>query len=347
MKMNNGDMEAFRKRLKFVIPSMKKSEIVKHFEKEGIPRSTIYANIERLQSGGSIEDNERNGRPTSWTATRLNQLKKLTNNRKGVSQRRLARKFRVHQTTICRGISKLKISCHKREKTAKYSEKQAEKAKNISKKLANFLYGSSHMIILDDEKFFTFEASNMPGNAYYYTDDKSKCPDGVRFAGKEKFPKKIMVWIAVSSRGLSKPNFRVLKSEATNSDVYINECLIPRLVPFIRHHHSDNNYVFWPDLARAHYSKETVAWMNENVKYVPEHLNPPNVTQARPIESFWGDLAQKVYEGGWEATTEEELIRRIKSKIKDFNTNYLETLMAGVKAKVRSIGENGVYSLFK
>ena len=140
MKMNNGDMEAFRKRLKFVIPSMKKSEIVKHFEKEGIPRSTIYANIERLQSGGSIEDNERNGRPTSWTATRLNQLKKLTNNRKRVSQRRLARKFRVHQTTICRGISKLKISCHKREKTAKYSEKQAEKAKNISKKLANFLY---------------------------------------------------------------------------------------------------------------------------------------------------------------------------------------------------------------
>ena len=34
MKMNNGDMEAFRKRLKFVIPSMKKSEIVKHFERK-------------------------------------------------------------------------------------------------------------------------------------------------------------------------------------------------------------------------------------------------------------------------------------------------------------------------
>ena len=87
--------------------------------------------------------------------------------------------------------------------------------------------------------------------------------------------------------------------------------------------------------------------MNENVKYVPEHLNPPNVPQARPIESFWDDLAQMVYEGGWEATTEEEFIRRIKSKIKDFNTNYLEPLMAGVQAKVRSIGENGVYSLFK
>ena len=65
------------------------------------------------------------------------------------------------------------------------------------------------------------------------------------------------------------------------------------------------------------------------------------------LKVFGGDLAQKVYEGGWEATTEEELIRRIKFKIKDFNTNYLETLMTGVKAKVRSIGENGVYSLFK
>ena len=53
--------------------------------------------------------------------------------------------------------------------------------------------------------------------------------------------------------------------------------------------------------------------MDENVKFVPKYINPPNVPQARPIENIWGCLAQKVYEGGSEAEMEEELIRRIES----------------------------------
>ena len=80
------------------------------------------------------------------------------------------------------------------------------------------------------------------------------------------------------------------------------------MIPFIREHHQDSNYIFWPDLASCHYSKQTVAWMDENVKFVPKDINPPNVPQARPIENFWGCLAQKVYEVGWEAETEQQLI---------------------------------------
>jgi CRISPR/Cas system-associated endoribonuclease Cas2 len=58
-------------------------------------------------------------------------------------------------------------------------------------------------------------------------------------------------------------------------------------------------------------------------------------------------LAQKVYEGGLEAKTEQQLIHRIKSKIKEFDSFFVESLMQGVKAKVTSIGDNGVYSFFK
>jgi hypothetical protein len=32
--------------------------------------------------------------------------------------------------------------------------------------------------------------------------------------------------------------------------------------------------------------------------------NPLNVPQTRPIENLWGILAQKIYEGGWEAKTQ-------------------------------------------
>ena len=56
-----------------------------------------------------------------------------------------------------------------------------------------------------------------------------------------------------------------------------------------------------------------------------EESNPPNVPQAQTIENIWGNLAQKVYEGGWQASTEggwqasteQVLIDRIKLKLKE------------------------------
>ena len=51
-------------------------------------------------------------------------------------------------------------------------------------------------------------------------------------------------------------------------------------------HHPDSNYISWPDLAGCHYSKQTVAWMDENVKFAHKEINPPNVLQTRPIENF-------------------------------------------------------------
>jgi hypothetical protein len=91
----------------------------------------------------------------------------------------------------------MNISCFKREKTPKYTEKQAEKTKNLSKKLANLLYRSKCCVVLDDEKYFTRDGSNMEGNDRYYTNDKSKCQDNVRFAGKENYPDNVMVWVAM------------------------------------------------------------------------------------------------------------------------------------------------------
>ena len=104
-----------------------------------------------MQLGKTINDKNKTGRPTSWTPARKNQLKRLTNNRKGVSQKRLGRKLGVSHVTICRQLSKMNISCYKREKTLKHTEKQIEKAKNVSNKLAYLL--TCH--VQGDEEHFT------------------------------------------------------------------------------------------------------------------------------------------------------------------------------------------------
>ncbi len=75
--------------------------------------------------------------------------------------------------------------------------------------------------------------------------------------------------------------------------------------------------------------------MDEFIEYVPKEFNPPNVPKTRPIESFWGNLCAKVYEGGWEAKSKEQLKRRIRKKIKEFSLNDLQSLMGGIKRKLR------------
>ena len=69
--------------------------------------------------------------------------------------------------------------------------------------------------------------------------------------------------------------------------------------------------------------------------------------QTGPNESFWGCLTQKVNEEGWEAKTEPQLIYCTESKMKEFDKHFVESLLEGVKAKVKWIGEIGIYFLSK
>ena len=83
--------------------------------------------------------------------------------------------------------------------------------------------------------------------------------------------------------------------------MYLKNCIKKRLIPFINStHHSDGNYVFWPDLAGLHYEKTVVDYLNEEkVNFVQKCENPPNIPEARPIEDFWGIIKGEVYKNNW------------------------------------------------
>jgi hypothetical protein len=40
-----------------------------------------------------------------------------------------------------------------------------------------------------------------------------------------------------------------------------DECLDPYLLPFIKKYHRNDQYVFWPDQASAHYAKKVKDWL--------------------------------------------------------------------------------------
>jgi hypothetical protein len=200
-------------------------------------------------------------------------------------------------------------------------------------------------VIMDDESYFTIDGSDSYGNDFYYSYHGLETPEEVKYRFVSKFPSKVMVWLAISSKGISKA-FIVKSKNAINAEIYIKECLNKRLIKFIEKHHSDGKYIFWPDLASSHYANATQAeYARLNIKVVPKTSNPPNVPQVRPIENFWAILKGRVYKNGWTAKNIEELVRKIMLELKKLPKTICQNLMSGLKTKVRKAADDGVLSV--
>ncbi|CAF0962944.1 unnamed protein product [Rotaria magnacalcarata] len=324
---------------------MKQSDVVKHFQVEGISRTTIYRIIKRYKSGVPCEDKPRKGRPPKLNQNQRQKLKESVENRVGVSQRKLALKFKVPKTCIQENLKKMGLKHYRRQRAPKYTQQQREKLSSKCRKLRREIIDSETFIIIDDEKYFTFPGAEMPGNAGFYSSDKEKTPPDVKYKSKQKFEPKILVWLTLSSKGISTPYIGRTKGPAVDANVYICKCL-PKLIKFINKYHINDKYIFWPDLASSHYANKTTDWLNERkVPFVPKDVNPPNVPKARPIEDFWGVLAQQVYNGGWIAMNREQLINRIKRQLKKIDLKVVQTMMKDVRGKLRKIEDKGPFSI--
>jgi hypothetical protein len=164
---------------------------------------------------------------------------------------------------------------------------------------------------------------------------------------QKKYIQKILVWLALSSKGISTLFIGTTKGPAITTDVYINKCL-NKLLLFIEAHHAHDEYVFWPDLASSHYANKTTKWLCQHkVKFIPKQVNPPNIPKARPIEDFWSVFSNKVYEGGWEAKTELQLKRRINQKIKKKDIKVVQRMMTTIRTKLRKIEDKGLFSVLE
>ena len=198
----------------------------------------------------------------------------------------------------------------------------------------------------DENKWdFTLDGSDSYGNSFYHSCEGLEPLDSVKYRIVKKFPEKVMVWVALSARGISEP-FIIKSGNAINCDIYVNECIKKRLVKFIKKHHSDDNFVFWPDLASSHYAKRTLTELESlNIPVVPKDSNPPNVPQLRPIEHYWSILKSNVYKNGWTAKSVKHLERRIRSTIKKTSAQTCQNLMRDIKTNTRKAADRGVLSI--
>ena len=130
---------------------------------------------------------------------------------------------------------------------------------------------------------------------------------------------------------------------AVNQFLYLGECLKKRLVPFIRQHHTDGQYIFYPDLASSNYAQRVVRWYNGNsINYVKKAENPANCPEVRSIENFWSILKGKVYESNWEVNNLKELEVRIRFCLSKIGQNLVKRLIGDTRRLVGQVWRNGV-----
>ncbi len=132
-----------------------------------------------------------------------------------------------------------------------------------------------------------FRNDECAGNTSYYRDSDVTRPDEDRFWSVEKYPKKLMVGIAKSDRGISEhffcPPWMSWNGEICYGE-YIKRCL--------DEYHADRVYYYWPDLAASQDAHAKINLCQErNVANIPRSVN----THAS-IALSWGLL--RTFGGG-------------------------------------------------
>lgn len=316
-----------------------KSYTVNHFKAEGIPKSTIYDilktnNIKRKPGSGR--------KPTIMTTQKKQRLKAAFLNKDNISQNDAAKKFNCSQQYISKTLKRLKITVKKKQRCPDYTPEQILTLKSNCRWMYRNYRGK--ILILDDESYFPLSAPEMPGNDIYYTDGLSETPPSVKYKIKKKFEPKVMLYIAVSEKGISEPYFKP-SGLAINQEVYQTCCLEKILLPFINKHHSNDDFVFWPDKASSHYAKSTLQFLRaKNIPFVPKDRNPTNLPQCRPIEDFFGQLRSVIYRNGWKAENTKQLTRRIKKCLKEIDTTGVQSNCGRIFSKLRNVADHGPYS---
>jgi hypothetical protein len=172
---------------------------------------------------------------------------KFSVNKVGVSYSLIGRKFGVSDKTVKSILTEAGVKRKNRKKCPEVKADQLVKQKKCLNKLRKTLFKPSNNvdIILDDESYFTTDGSDTNQNSFYYECEDIEAPENVRFRPVAKYPKKVLVWVTMSSKGFSEP-YIVPSGNSVTAEVYIRECLT-RLKDFIDKYHSDGNYVFWSD----------------------------------------------------------------------------------------------------
>ena len=324
---------------------MTRREIYDRFINIGAPKRSLNRWLVKLFEKKTLNRKKGSGRIAKKATPEVRKaIKRTFNHKAGRSQRKSGKFFSMHYTYVSKILKKYSdIRVYKKYKKPKMTLLQRRQLRPKCKKILEKYRG--YNFIIDDEKYFTLSNTTLAGNDRFYSDNIQKTPESVKNKYQSKYETKVLVWMAISPLGISKPYFRN-SGMAVNRFVYRDEILEPYLLPFIKKYHKHDKYVFWPDQASAHYAKEVQEWLvSKKVEYLAKKINPANAPKLRPIEDFWGILSAKVYEKDWSANNLTQLKKKISKCMLEMDLELVQEIAASTQARLDTCRRHGYDAL--
>lgn len=168
-------------------------------------------------------------------------------------------------------------------------------------------------IVFSDEKMFDIDGVYNAQNDRVWAVNRAEADESGGIEPARKFPQRVMVWLAVCSKGVSPPVF--LDKGSVNDQRYIEDVL-PVALKFGNRVFGKNNWIFQQDGAGAHTHHSSQKWCQDHFpNFIDKDHWPPNSPDLNPLDySIWEEYVQamdwsKVFN---KATLKSELKRAVK-----------------------------------
>jgi hypothetical protein len=204
-----------------------KAYTVNFFKRQKVATRTVYDIITRVENNEQLERKPGSGRKPKKSKQEVEKYVEKNVNTISKSYVKLGKELNVSDKTAKSYLVKYGIKKFKRKTAPKSNENQSLKQRKCLNKLRRGALKPSLTthIIEDDESYFTIDGSNNSSSDSYFSHPSLEVPNEIKYKFKEKYPNKVLVWIAVSSAGHSEPFISSTKRFAINSDTYINQCI--------------------------------------------------------------------------------------------------------------------------
>lgn len=297
-----------------------------------LPKSTVADVITRYKKTLTIERAPKTKTKSTPSNKKLtSKIKRSAIQNPSLSLRQRAVKYGTSHETVRRILKKSNLKIYRAIKMPNRNDVQNLTAKKRCRKLYDqVLTKFKGCLILDDETYVKVDQNQVPGQKFYVANRRLNVPDKYKFIKLDKFGKKVMIWQAICSCGKKSRAF--VTSSTLNSNVYIEECLEKRLLPFIKEH--NGAAIFWPDLASCHYSRKTMDWYSQNnIQVISKEMNPPNTPELRPIERYWAIVKRNFKRTRYSIKNEKSMLHAWNSCAAKVDQSVVRKMMASINKK--------------
>jgi hypothetical protein len=219
-----------------------------------------------------------------------------------------------------------------------YKGQSAKPSLNGLKK--NFSTAIAKRAVFSDKKLFDIDGVYNHQNCRVWAASRVEADKKGAVFKKQKFPERVMVWLAVSSNSHSR--LIVFPSGTVDHSVYIAKAL-PEAKRFGTTIHG-SDWTFIQDGATAHTHHLSQQWCSENLPaFIPKSLWPPNSPDLNPLDfCVWNELVQGIK---WDKVTNKQtLIAQIRASCGRLCPDTLQHSCESWRTRVlRLLDNDGAY----